>query len=148
MKSKIVAALLAAPLMAVSFAAMAQSTPVGKWVTIDDSTKKPKSVVEITDNAGVLQGKVIKVLQSDQGPHPVCKKCTGSNQNKPIEGLTIISNVKKNGSVWDGGQILDPATGKTYSVKMSPAANGKSMQVRGFMGVSLLGRTQVWQRQN
>lgn len=148
MKSKIVAALLAAPLMAVSFAAMAQSTPVGKWVTIDDATKKPKSIVEITEVGGTLQGKVIKVLHSDQGPNPVCKKCTGANQNKPIEGLTIISNVKKNGSVWDGGQILDPASGKTYSVKMTPASNGKSMQVRGFMGVSLLGRTQVWQRQN
>lgn len=148
MKSKIVAALLAAPLMAVSFAAMAQSTPVGKWVTIDDATKKPKSIVEITEVGGKLQGKVIKVLQSDQGPNPVCKKCTGANQNKPIEGLTIISNVKKNGSVWDGGQILDPASGKIYSVKMTPASNGKSMQVRGFMGVSLLGRTQVWQRQN
>lgn len=148
MKSKTVAALLSAPLLAVSFGAFAQSSPVGTWVTIDDHTKKPKSVVEITEVGGVLKGTVSKVLQSDQGPNPVCKACTGANHNKPIEGLTIITNVKKNGSVWDGGQILDPQSGKTYSVKLTPAANGKSMQVRGFMGVSLLGRTQVWQRQN
>ena len=147
MKSKVVAALVSVPLLALSFAAFAQS-PVGTWVTIDDTTKKPKSIVEISEAGGKLTGKVVKVLQSDSGPNPVCVKCTGANKGKPVEGMTIITNVKKSGSAWDGGKILDPKTGKVYDVKMTPAANGKTMQVRGFMGVSLLGRTQVWQRQN
>lgn len=147
MNLKVVAALAAAPLMFVATHVLAQS-PVGTWVTIDDTTKKPKSVVQIDEVGGKLTGKVVKVLQSDAGPNPKCDKCTGSNKGKPIEGMTIISNVKKNGGAWDGGTILDPKSGKVYSVKMTPAANGKTMQVRGFMGVSLLGRTQVWQRQN
>lgn len=147
MKAKVVATLVAAPLLAFASHVFAAS-PVGTWVTIDDATKKPKSIVQIDEVGGKLTGKVIKVLQSDKGPNPVCDACTGANKNKPIEGLTIISGVKKNGNVYDGGTILDPKTGKVYSVKMTPAANGKTMQVRGFMGVSLLGRTQVWQRQN
>ena len=147
MKSKVLATLVAAPLLAFASHALAAS-PAGTWVTIDDTTKKPKSIVQIDEAGGVISGKVIKVLQSDKGPNPVCDKCTGADKNKPVEGLTIIKGVKKKGSAYEGGTILDPASGKRYSVKMTPSANGKTMQVRGFMGVSLLGRTQVWQRQN
>ena len=147
MKAKVVATLVAAPLLAFASHVLAAS-PVGTWVTIDDATKKPKSVVQISEAGGVLSGKVIKVLQSDKGPNPVCEACTGADKNKPIEGLTIVKGVKKNGNAYDGGTIMDPKSGKVYSVKMTPSADGKTMQVRGFMGVSLLGRTQVWQRQN
>lgn len=138
---------LALPLLAAPLSAFAQQTPVGTWTTIDDKTSQPKSVVEIYANQdGSLSGKVLEVLQSDQGPHPKCTKCDGDRKDQPIEGMVMMWGVSRTGDEWKGGKILDPATGKIYSVKMSLADNGQKLEVRGFMGFSLLGKTQVWQR--
>lgn len=147
LKKLLVLVVFALPLLAVPISAFAQQTPVGTWTTIDDTTKQPKSVVEIYEaQDGSLSGKVIKVLQSTQGPNPVCKECQGARKNQPVEGMEIIWGVTRSGSDWKGGKILDPATGKIYSVKMSLADNGAKLEVRGFMGFSLLGKTQIWQR--
>ena len=141
-------ALLALPLMAVSAMAMAQNTPVGSWTTIDDETGKPKSVVEIYEaRDGSLAGRVDEILQSDRGPNPVCDKCSGANKDKPVKGMVILWGVKQKGNTWEGGKILDPASGKVYSVKVTPTEGGSKLEVRGFMGFSLLGRTQTWVRQ-
>ena len=141
-------ALLALPLMAVSAVAMAQNTPVGSWTTIDDETGKPKSVVEIYEaRDGSLAGRVDEILQSDRGPDPVCDKCTGANKDKPVKGMVILWGIKQKGNTWEGGKILDPASGKVYSVKVTPTEGGSKLEVRGFMGFSLLGRTQTWVRQ-
>ncbi|RDZ28852.1 DUF2147 domain-containing protein [Lysobacter silvisoli] len=140
--------LLALLLLALPLSAFAQNTPVGTWTTIDDKTQKPKSIVEIYEaKDGSLAGRVTKVLQSDRGPNPVCDKCSGDRKNKPVEGMVILWGVRKNGGSWEDGKILDPATGKMYSVKVTPVDGGKKLDVRGFMGFSLLGRTQTWVRQ-
>ena len=145
---KTLLALLALPLMAVSAVAMAQNTPVGSWTTIDDETGKPKSVVEIYEaRDGSLAGRVDEILQSDRGPDPVCDKCTGANKDKPVKGMVILWGIKQKGHTWEGGKILDPASGKVYSVKVTPTEGGSKLEVRGFMGFSLLGRTQTWVRQ-
>lgn len=145
---KTLLALLALPLMAVSAVAMAQNTPVGSWTTIDDETGKPKSVVEIYEaRDGSLAGRVDEILQSDRGPDPVCDKCTGANKDKPVKGMVILWGIKQKGNTWEGGKILDPASGKVYSVKVTPTEGGSKLEVRGFMGFSLLGRTQTWVRQ-
>lgn len=147
MRNRLGAVLLAAPLLALSSLAFAQTAPVGNWTTIDDKTGKPKSVVEIYEaKDGSLAGRVVDVLSSDRGPNPVCDKCTGANKGKPVEGMVIMWGVKKSGNTWEGGKILDPATGKTYSVKVTPIAGGGKLEVRGFMGFSMLGRTQTWVR--
>jgi uncharacterized protein (DUF2147 family) len=122
------------------------ASPVGTWRTIDDETKKPKSIVEISEVNGEVVGKVKELLQSDRGPNPVCDECEGERKNQPVIGMTIIWGMKKDGDIWDGGTILDPKNGKTYGCKLTPAADGKTLQVRGFKGFSLLGRTQVWER--
>ncbi|MFT3792781.1 MAG: DUF2147 domain-containing protein [Rudaea sp.] len=122
------------------------ATPVGIWRTIDDATGKPKSIVEISEANGEVIGKVKEILQSDKGPNPLCEECSGERKNQPIIGMTIIWGMKKDGDVWDGGTILDPKNGNTYGCKLTPAADGKTLQVRGFKGFSLLGRTQVWER--
>ena len=141
-------ALLALPLMAVSAVAMAQNTPVGSWTTIDDETGKPKSVVEIYEaRDGSLAGRVDEILQSDRGPNPVCDKCSGANKDNPVKGMVILWGIKQKGNTWEGGKILDPASGKVYSVKVTPTEGGSKLEVRGFMGFSLLGRTQTWVRQ-
>lgn len=140
--------LLALLLFALPMAAFAQASPVGTWKTIDDKTKKPKSTVEIYEaKDGSLAGRVTEVLQSDRGPNPVCDKCSGDRKNKPVEGMVILWSVRKRGDSWEDGKILDPASGKVYSVKITPVEGGKKLEVRGFMGFSLLGRTQTWVRQ-
>ncbi|MBA2239524.1 MAG: DUF2147 domain-containing protein [Lysobacter sp.] len=128
--------------------AVAQQAPTGSWVTIDDSTGKPKSIVEIYKaEDGTLAGRVAEVLQSDRGPGPVCNKCRGDRRNKPVEGMVILWGMKRSGDSWEGGRILDPASGKIYSARLTPADDGRELQVRGFLGFSLLGRSQVWVRQ-
>ena len=126
--------------------AMAKNTPVGTWTTIDDDTHKPKSIVQIVDNHGELQGRVVKVLASDDGPNPVCAKCDGERKNKPIQGMTILWGVTRNDDVWDGGKILDPKNGKVYKVKLSMEEGGKKLDVHGYIGFALLGRSQIWER--
>ena len=148
MQQKMIASLaLAVTLVAAPFAALAQQTPVGAWTTIDDATNKPKSVVEIYEAPnGSLAGKVLQVLQSDKGPNPKCTECDGDRKNQPVEGMVILWGIAGTGKEWKGGKILDPATGKVYSAKMTLSDDGKALEVRGFMGFSLLGKTQTWQR--
>lgn len=123
-----------------------EDTPVGTWRTIDDATGAAKSLVEISMADGKLQGKVIKVLQSDQGPNPICKECEGERRNQPVVGMTILWGLERDGAEWNGGQILDPANGKTYKCKISLLEDGQKLEVRGYIGVSLFGRSQVWER--
>ncbi|HEY0502000.1 MAG TPA: DUF2147 domain-containing protein [Lysobacter sp.] len=148
MLTKNAAKLLALLLLALPLGAFAQNaSPVGQWTTIDDKTQKPKSIVEIYEaKDGSLAGRVTEILQSDRGPNPVCDKCSGDRKDKPVKGMVILWGIKQKGGTWEGGQILDPASGKVYSVKVTPVEGGKKLEVRGFMGFSLLGRTQTWTR--
>ncbi|OOG56815.1 DUF2147 domain-containing protein [Rhodanobacter sp. C03] len=147
MKHAVRLAIAAALLLGAGAVYAANDTPVGTWKTIDDATHKPKSIVQITETNGELQAKVLQVLQSDDGPHPVCSKCDGSRKNQPVEGMTIMWGVSKDDDVWDGGKILDPNNGKTYKVKLTVTDDGQKLDVHGYIGFSLLGRSQVWERQ-
>jgi uncharacterized protein (DUF2147 family) len=123
----------------------AENTPVGTWKTIDDETGKPMSLVQITDQDGELKATVLKVLTD--GAPKLCAPCQGERKDQPIEGMNIMWGVHKDGDVWDGGQILDPKNGKVYKVKLQPSADGSKLTVRGYIGISLLGRSQEWMRQ-
>jgi uncharacterized protein (DUF2147 family) len=139
--------LIAFTLLAATAAYAANSTPVGTWTQVDDVTGKPKSIIEITQLPnGTLQGVVKQVIFSDQGTHPICDKCDGERHNKPVVGMVIMWGVQKDDDVWDGGQILDPHTGKIYKVKLSLLDGGSKLGVRGYIGWSLFGRTQTWFR--
>ncbi len=143
MKS-ILAALLLAGASATVFA---QASPVGVWKTIDDETKQEKSIVRIADNGGVLTGRIEKLANPDK-QDAVCDKCTDARKDQKVLGMTIIEGVKKaaNEDYWDGGTILDPNNGKVYKVRLTPADGGKKLDVRGYIGAPLLGRTQTWIR--
>ena len=137
-------ALVALPLMLTSLSASAQS-PVGRWKTIDDNTGQVKSIVEITQAAnGTLSGRVAQVLQSDRGPNPTCDKCSGERRNRPITGMTILWDLRPDGSEWSGGTILDPANGKTYRSK-AKMLDANRLGVSGC--VAFICREQVWQRE-
>ena len=124
------------------------ATPVGLWRTIDDKTGKEKSLVRITEVNGELRGTIEKLIREpNEDPNPMCDKCSGDKKNKPVLGMMILNGLKRDGKEWTGGEILDPNNGKTYKCKMSVDESGKKLNVRGFIGVSLLGRTQVWLRE-
>jgi uncharacterized protein (DUF2147 family) len=126
----------------------ASESPVGLWRSIDDKTGKEKSLVRIVEVNGELRATIEKLFREPhEEPNPNCDKCPGERKNKPVLGMTIMTGLKKAGSEYEGGEILDPANGKIYRVKMWTAEGGKKLNVRGFIGVSLLGRTQVWLRE-
>jgi uncharacterized protein (DUF2147 family) len=127
--------------------ALAGGSPVGKWKTIDDETKKEKSIVEVYEANGKIFGRILQLLQEkDGGASKLCTKCPGSDLNKPMIGLVFVKDLKADGDEYTGGTILDPNNGKVYKCKMEVIEGGSKMKVRGFLGVSLLGRTQIWHK--
>jgi uncharacterized protein (DUF2147 family) len=132
----------------ISTLAAATENPVGLWRTIDDKSGKEKSLVRVSESNGQLQITVEKLFREPgEEPNPLCDKCPGEKKNKPVIGMQIGSGLKKDGDVWSGGEILDPQNGKTYKCKVWLEDKGKKLNVRGFIGVSVLGRTQVWIRE-
>ncbi|MEO6917892.1 MAG: DUF2147 domain-containing protein [Collimonas sp.] len=124
------------------------NSAVGLWKNIDDHTGKPKALIRISDVNGVLNGKIEKLLRDpSEDQNPKCIKCEGELKDQPILGMTIITGMQKDGGEYNGGKILDPDNGKVYKSKMSLQDNGQKLDVRGYIGVPMLGRTQTWLRQ-
>ncbi|MGY0215862.1 DUF2147 domain-containing protein [Endozoicomonadaceae bacterium StTr2] len=135
-------------LASISFMAQAadMNSPLGQWRTIDDETGKPKSIVTITaDDKGTLSGQVTLILDPAKR-QKVCEACKGELHNQPIQGLTIIRNMHGTDGKYEDGTILDPESGKEYSATMKLKDKGQKLEVRGFIGFSLLGRSQTWER--
>ncbi|NUY82246.1 DUF2147 domain-containing protein [Flavobacterium sp. MAH-1] len=132
----------------VLFAVMSFSVPnqgvVGKWKTIDDETGKAISVVEIYESGGKIYGKVVDIL-NPKDKNKTCVNCSGSDKNKPIIGMTVIKGLTKEGDEYTNGKILDPKHGKLYKCYITLESADK-LKVRGYIGVSLIGRTQYWYR--
>ena len=133
--------------VAFSASALAQVSPVGVWKTIDDETKKEKSLVRIKETNGVFTGTIEKFLDPATKVDEVCDKCSDDRKGKPVLGMTIIRNIKANADdkgIWDGGDILDPNNGKVYRARLKPVDGGKKLEMRGYLGPFY--RTQVWLR--
>jgi hypothetical protein len=129
--------------------AQAQMTPLGAWNSIDDATQKPKALIRISTNAsGALSGVVEKALDPKPNTEPNCDKCTDDRKGKPKIGMEIIRGGKKveGKDVWEEGKILDPDNGTDYRLRLTPIDGGKKLEVRGYVGTPLLGRTQTWIR--
>ena len=139
--------LITLALTAATGAALAQATPVGLWKTIDDESKIEKSQVRITESGGVLVGKIEKIADPAKQDSK-CDLCSDERKDKPVLGMTIIRNAKADADKarWEGGEILDPNNGKVYKLLLKPVDGGQKLEVRGFIGLALLGRTQTWQR--
>ncbi|MDR6923337.1 MULTISPECIES: DUF2147 domain-containing protein [Chryseobacterium] len=127
------------------FSVMSFAQIEGKWKTIDDETKQAKSIVEIFKKSdGKYYGKVSQLLIKPADPN--CSACKDDRKGKPIVGLEIIRGLKKDGDEFTGGTITDPKTGKTY--KCTITKNGEKLNVRGYLGMSVFGRTQTWDKAN
>jgi uncharacterized protein (DUF2147 family) len=129
-------------LLAIFFAQ--SQTVIGKWETIDDETGKAKSIVEIYEKSGKIYGKVVDILE-EENKKRVCTNCSGDDKNKPILGMTVIKGLSKKGSEYTNGKILDPKNGKLYKCFITLETKDK-LKVRGYIGISLFGRTQYWYR--
>ena len=127
----------------ISFNSYAQSV-FGKWKTIDDKTGEAKSIVEIFENSGKVYGKVIEIMDASKSNRK-CDKCTGTDKNKPVLGLIIIKGLSKDGQEYNGGKIVDPESGKIYKSFIKLIGKDK-LEVRGYVGFALIGRSQTWMR--
>jgi uncharacterized protein (DUF2147 family) len=119
---------------------------LGKWKTIDDETGEAKSVVEVFSKSGKIYAKVVEALDLVH-KNSLCQKCAGEDKNQPVLGLIIIKGLLKDGSEYNSGEILEPKSGKLYKCVLSLESKDK-LKVRGYIGFSLLGRTQYWHRVN
>ncbi len=123
------------------------ASAVGLWRVMNGSSAEPVSLVAISEHDGVLSGTVMRVMHSAHGEHPVCTACKGDLKDKPVVGLTILWGLKQDGTkpIWAGGSVLDPAVGQTYKCKLT-LKDEQTLEVRGYLGISLMGRSQVWKR--
>jgi uncharacterized protein (DUF2147 family) len=122
-------------------------SPVGTWNQYDDKKGDLRSVIRIETTGGELVGTILKaVLRPGEPTNPKCEKCPGEFKDKPIEGLRFMWGLKGQAREWDGGQVLDPDDGKIYRVKVKLSDDGRSLEVRGYIGISMFGRTQRWVR--
>ena len=142
------AALFALATLAVPFAQASDASPVGLWKAIDDNSGKPTALIRITEERGELRGKIEQLFRAPgEDPNPKCTLCSDARKDQPIIGMTIVSGLKKDGDEYRDGEILDPKNGKVYKSKLSVHDGGKKVEVRGYVGVPMFGRSQVWLRQ-
>lgn len=145
--------LLSSSLLMASASVFATADIQGTWRSIDDKTGFSKGIIEITKaDDGSYSGKIIEVIpRPGYTPKTTCDKCSGALKNKPILGMTVLSGMKqssKNEREFTGGRILDPLTGKSYKSKMKLNNSGSRLNMRGYVGVEVVGRSQTWIRQD
>ncbi len=129
-------------LVAFALPSLAQS-PLGTWRTIDDEDGEPKSHIQIYEQGGKLFGRVLSLLPDGR----LCTPCADQFEGSNMQGVVVLRDMEANGNEWSGGNIIDPANGRTYRAKMELDGPNR-LRVRGYLGISLLGRTQVWERVN
>lgn len=130
-------------LFLVSFSISWGQSAIGTWKTVDDEDGTVKSHVSIYEEGGKLFGKVVKLVNPEI---TICKECKGAKKDQPIEGMIIMWDLEKESkTLWEGGKIMDPKNGKEYKCKIE-LADANTLDVRGFLGFSLFGRTQTWYR--
>ena len=132
----------------IATASVPQATPAGFWSTISDTDGRPTAIVEIREERGEYVGIVRGLLVAAEPEDSVCGKCSGDRRGQRIVGMEILRHMRRDGDAWDGGEILDPETGKTYRAKMRLVDGGRKLIVRGYLGLSLFGRSQTWVRRS
>jgi uncharacterized protein (DUF2147 family) len=138
--------IIAVLLMSMQLSLAANNSPAGLWQSIDDKTNKPRSLIRISEHNGEYRAVIEKGLLPTDTGDAICDKCKDERKNQPIIGMTIVKGMRQNGDKYDGGNILDPEEGKVYKCKMTLNEAGDQLEVRGYIGISLLGRSQIWTR--
>jgi uncharacterized protein (DUF2147 family) len=126
-----------------SIALIAQNSVVGLWQAIDDIDNKPTSHIKIEKINNQLRGTIVKLMNVNEDV--TCQMCSGDKKNQPIKGMEILWDLSEDKDQWNGGRIIDPKSGKTYKCLLYLDGED-TLKVRGYVGISALGRTQTWKR--
>ncbi len=138
---------IAAGLALAAAQAYAGPGPTGRWTTLDDKSGQPRGVVEIREDAGRLSGVILRTYpKPGESAAPSCRKCRGALKDQPVIGLQFLWGLHGDGEAWTGGRIIDPETGGEYDARLRLEPDGRTLKVRGYLGVEALGRTQTWIR--
>jgi uncharacterized protein (DUF2147 family) len=125
----------------------AEPSAVGLWEQVDEKSGKPESWFKITERNGAYEGNIVKIFfKPGEDENWVCDKCEGAERGKPVLGLALIKGMQRSGSSYENGTIMDPRDGAVYRALMKLSPDGQKLEVRGYLGISLFGRSQVWNR--
>jgi uncharacterized protein (DUF2147 family) len=125
----------------------AEPTATGLWEQIDEKTGKPESWFKIQERNGVYEGAIVKIFfKPGEDENWVCDRCEGAERGRPVLGLTLIKGMRRNGLSYENGTIMDPRDGSVYRALMRLSPDGQKLEMRGYLGISLFGRSQMWNR--
>ncbi len=125
----------------------AEFSAAGLWQQFDDVSGSSQGWFLISERDGIYEGAIAKMfMKPDENPNPICTSCEADQKNAPWLGLTIIKGMKRNGMSYEDGTILDPRSGTAYKAVMQLSPDGQTLTVRGYLGIPLLGRDQIWKR--
>jgi len=141
------AAVISVGAVVVAAPASDPTSAVGLWEQVDEKSGQPESWFRIVERNGVYQGNIVKIFfKPGEDENWTCDKCEGDERGKPVLGLALIKGMKRNGHSYEDGTIMDPRDGAVYRALMKLSPDGQKLEVRGFLGISLFGRSQTWNR--